>query len=49
MSSDLKKYLHGKGVTTSHTTPYNLQGNSLVERYNGTIWKAVTLALKARN
>ena len=37
MSWDLKKYLHEKGVATSCTTRYNLQGNGLVERYNGTI------------
>ena len=45
MSSDLKKYLYEKGVATSHTTPYTPP----VERYIGTIWKAVTLALKATN
>ena len=49
MSSDLKKYLHEKWVATSCTTPCNPQCNDLVERYNGTIWKAVTLAVKARN
>ena len=49
MSLDLKKYLHEKGVATSRTTPYNPQGNGLVERYNGTIWKVVTLVLKGRN
>ena len=49
MSSDLKKYLHEKEVATSCTTPYNPQCNDLVERYNGTIWKAVTLTGKVRN
>ena len=49
MSLDLKKYLHEKGVATSRTTPYNSQGNGLMERYNGTIWKVVKLALKPRN
>ena len=49
MSLDLKKYLHEKGVATTRATPYNPQSNGLVEQYNGTIWKVVTLALKARN
>ena len=48
MSKELKDYLHQRGVATSRTTPYNPQGNGLVERYNSTIWKAVLLALKSR-
>ena len=48
MSKELKDWLHSKGVATSRTTPYNPQGNGQVERYNGVIWKTVTLALKDR-
>lgn len=49
MSSEVKNYLHGKGIVTSRTTPYHPQGNGQTERFNGTIWKAITLALKSRN
>ena len=30
-------------------TPYHPSGNGQVKRYNGTIWKAVHLALKSAN
>ena len=48
MSKELKAFLQSKGVATSRTTPYNPQGNGQVERLNGTLWKAITLALKSR-
>ena len=48
MSKELKDWLHSKGVATSRTTSYNPQGNGQIERYNGIIWKTVTLALKDR-
>ncbi|KAA3675181.1 uncharacterized protein DEA37_0011386 [Paragonimus westermani] len=49
MSSELTNFLHGKGVATSRTTPYNPAGNGQVERPNSTLWKAITLTLKSGN
>ena len=48
MSNELKQFLHSRGVACSRTTPYNPEGNGQVERYNGVIWKAASLALKSR-
>ncbi|KRX33787.1 hypothetical protein T05_154 [Trichinella murrelli] len=49
MSNNLKTYLHSLGVVTSRTTTHNPQGNGEAERYNGIMWKAVTLALNSHN
>ena len=44
-----REYLHNRGVATSKTSRYNPRGNGQAERFNGTIWKAVTLALKSKD
>ena len=48
MSKELKDFLTSKGISTSRTTPYNPQGNGLVEKSNGTIWRAITMDLKSK-
>lgn len=48
MSKEVKNFLNENGVATSRTTPYNPQGNGQVERFNGTLWKTINLALKTR-
>lgn len=49
MSHELKAFLGSKGVGCSRTTPYNPRGNGQCERYNGIIWKTVTLCLRSKN
>ena len=49
ISEELKQFFNGQGIATSRTSKYNPQGNGQCERYNGIVWKAVTLALKARS
>ena len=49
MSRELQVFLRDKGVATNRTTSYNPEGNGQVERYNGVIWKALTMCLKSKN
>ena len=49
ISEELNAFLNSHNVATSTTTPYNPQGNGQCERYNGIIWKTVSLACKSRN
>ncbi len=46
MSEELHQFLMSRGVATSRTTPYNPACNGQVERYNGTIWKTIRMALE---
>ena len=48
MSIELREFLMTKGIACSRTTSYNPQGNGQAERFNGTIWKAIIMALKSR-
>ena len=47
MSRELREFLTSKGIASSRTTSYNPQGNGQTERYNGIIWRAITMALKS--
>ena len=49
ISEELKQFFNGRGIATSRTSRYNPQGNGQCERYNGIVWKAVTLALKTHS
>ena len=49
MSSELKSFLHSRGVPTSRSTPYHPTGNGQCERFVGSVWKAITLCLESRS
>ena len=45
LSKELCAFLQSRGIASSRTTCYNPQGNGLAEKYNSTVWKAITLSL----
>ena len=49
LSRELRQFLNSRGIACSRTTPYNPPGNGQVEKYNHTIWRSITLALRSRN
>ena len=49
LSHELKTYLGSRGIASSRTSRYNPRGNGQVEKYNGTIWRAINLALKTKD
>jgi hypothetical protein len=48
VSDELRSHLLSMGIGYSNSTRYNPKGNGQVERYNGTVWKAMQLALKSK-
>jgi len=49
ISRELREFPTSKGVSTSRTTSYNPAGNGQVERYNGVIWKGISLSLRSKS
>ena len=48
LCQDLKDFLHSHQIATSNSSPYNPRGNGQVERYNGVLWKAISVQLEER-
>ena len=49
LSDELRSFLTKNVINSSFTTPYNPRGNGQTEKYNGIVWKAISLAVKSQN
>ena len=49
VSHELHSYLTGKGEAVSRTISYNPADIGKVEKYNGTVWRADTMACRSKN
>ena len=45
---ETKRFLLEKGMATSKTSSYHPKGNRQVEKFNGTLWKAIQISLHFR-
>ena len=48
ISTEVRDFLHARGIATSCTTPYNPRGNGQCERYNGNVWKGIQMAMESK-
>ena len=48
VSKEIKLFLDERGIASTHSSVYNPRGNSQCERFNGTIWNTIKLALRTR-
>ena len=49
MSKELQQFFWNRGISQTRSSPYNPRGNGQCERTNGTLWKAIQLALSSQN
>ena len=48
LSHEFESFCHSANISHSRTTPYHPNGNGQTEKFNGTIWKAVTCLIHSR-
>ena len=49
IGKELQEYLNSNNIATSRTSRYNPRCNGQIEKFNGTIWKAIQLSLHSNN
>ena len=48
VSKKIKLFLNERGISSTFSSVYNPRSNSQCERFNGTIWNTIKLALRTR-